>query len=69
MAIVEHRLERWGEWERRHDYQDAYLLNVLSQASLDGAVRKAHAMLTGGVVIISVSQSGVRVITPEEFYL
>lgn len=22
--IVEHRLENWGEWERRYDFMDAY---------------------------------------------
>ena len=24
-AIVEHRLEDWADWERRHDYMDAYI--------------------------------------------
>ena len=24
-AIVDHRLERWADWERRIDYMDAYL--------------------------------------------
>lgn len=24
-AIVDHRLERWRQWERRHDYMDAYI--------------------------------------------
>lgn len=68
-AIVEHRLEHWGQWERRHDYQDAYLLNILSQVSLDGSIRRAYAALAEGIAIISAGPHHIRTISADEYYL
>jgi len=69
-AIVDHRLEKWGEWERRFDYMDAYLMNVLSETSLEGMMHKIRNSLAEGQIIsVHPATMMVTVIPPEDFYL